>query len=74
MYTEKNGPKLIDFVIKPRKSFYMICVFETDLFDFCKIVLTILRSKLESLTFKIIRYWTYKQFDDEEFKTVFQKY
>ena len=57
----------------PKKFLYDMCIWNWS-FWFFQIVLTILRPKLESLTFKIIRYRTYKQFEDEEFKAVFQKY
>ena len=47
--------------------FYAV-TFKTGLSNFHKLVVTLLRSKFESLPPKIISYRTYKQFNEEEIK------
>ena len=72
-YKNPENLNYIDlFLTNCARSFYSTCVFETGLFDFHKLVLTILRWKFKTLPPKIIRCRTYKQFDEEQFKAVFQ--
>ena len=70
-----DNPDCIDlFLTNCTRSFYNTCVFETGLSDFQKLVLTLLQSKFESLTPKIVSYRSYKQFNKEKFKDLFLSY
>ena len=74
-YKNPNNPSCIDlFLTNCARSFHKTCVFETGLSDFHKLVVTILRSKVESLPPKIISYRTYKQFNEGKFKDLFLSY
>ena len=71
-YKNPNNPSCIDlFLTNCARSFHNTCVFETGLSDFHKLVVTLLRSKFESLPPKIISYRTYKQFNEGKFKDLF---
>ena len=74
-YKNTEIPSCIDlFLTSCVRRLRNKCVFEIGLFNFQKIVLTIPRWKVEPLLPKIIRYRTYKQFDEEKFKIAFQNY
>ena len=74
-YKNPNNPSCIDlFLTNCARSFHNTCVFETGLSDFHKLVVTLLRSKVESLSPKIISYRTYKQFNEGKFKDLFLSY
>ena len=74
-YKNPNNPSCIDlFLTNCARSFHNTCVFETGLSDFHKLVVTLLRSKVESLPPKIISYRTYKQFNEGKFKDLFLSY
>ena len=74
-YKNPNNPSCIDlFLTNCARSFHNTCVFETGLSDFHKLVVTLLRSKVESLPPKIISYRTYKQFNQGKFKDLFLSY
>ena len=67
-YKNPNNPSCIDqFLTNCARSSHSTCVFETGLSDFRKLVVTLLRSKFESLPPKITSYRTYKQFNDGKF-------
>ena len=67
-----DDPDCIDlFLTNGASSFYNTCVFETGLSDFQKLVLTLLRSKFESLP---PPYRIYTQFNKDEFKDPFLSY
>ena len=75
MLQNPNNPSCIDlFLTNCARSFHNTCVFETGLSDFHKLVVTLLRSKVESLPPKIISYRTYKQFNEGKFKDLFLSY
>ena len=74
-YKNPNNPSCIDlFLTNCARRFHNTGVFETGLSDFHKLVVTLLRSKLESLPPKIISYRTYKQFNEGKFKDLFLSY
>ena len=74
-HNNPNNPSCIDlFLTNSTRSFHNTCVFETGLSDFRKLVVTLLRSKFESLPPKIFSYRTYKQFNEGKFKDVFLSY
>ena len=74
-YKNPNNPSRIDlFLTNCARSFHNTCVFETGLSDFHKLVVTLLPSKVESLSPKIISYRTYKQFNEGKFKDLFLSY
>ena len=74
-YKHPNKPSCIDlFLTNCARSFHNTCVFETGLSDFDKLVVTLLRSKSESLSPKNISYRTYKQFNEGKFKDLFLSY
>ena len=56
------------------RSCHNRCIFETDLSDFHKLVVTLLRSKFESLSPKIISYRTCKQINKGKYKYIFLSY
>ena len=68
-YKNPNNPSCIDLFLT-----VLIYFFETGLSDFHKLVVTLLRSKVESLPPKIISYRTYKQFNEGKFKDLFLSY
>ena len=74
-YKNPNNSSCIDlFLTNCARSFHSTCVFETGPSDFDKLVMTLLRSKFESLSPKIISYRTYKQFNEGKFKDLFLSY
>ena len=68
-YKNPNNPSCIDLFLT-----VLIYFFETGLSDFHKLVVTLLRSKVESLPPKIISYRAYKQFNEGKFKDLFLSY
>ena len=74
-YKNPNNPSCIDlFLTDCARSFHNTCVFETSLSGFHKLVVTLLRSKVESLPPKIISYRTYKQFKEGTFEDLYLSY
>ena len=73
-YKNPNNPSCIDlFLTNCARSFHNTCVFETGLSDFHKLVVTLLRTKFESLPPKISSYRIYKQ-NEGKFKDLFLSY
>ena len=70
-YKNPNNPSCINLFLTNCAN---TCVFETGLSHFHKLVVTLLRSKFESLPPKIISYRTYKQFNKGKFKYLFRSY
>ena len=74
-YKNRNNSSCIDlFLTNCARSFHNTCVFETGLSDFHKLVMTLLRSRFESLPPKSTSYRTYKQFNEGKFKDLFLNY
>ena len=73
-YKNTENPSCIDlFLTNCPRSFYNICLYETGLFTFHKLVVTILRTSFEPLPPKIIQYRNYKNFDEDKFRCIFKK-
>lgn len=74
-YKNPNNPSYIDIILTNcARSFHFTYLFETGLSDSHKLVVTPLRLKFESLSPKVISYITYKKFNKEKFKDLFQGY
>ena len=61
------------FLSNSPRSFHNICFYETGLYDFYKLVVTILRASFELLPPKAIECRKCKNFDEDKFRCLFKK-
>ena len=69
-YKNPNKPSCTDLILtnKPR-SFLHSCVIETDLSEFRKMTVTVMKTFFEKFQPRVVNYRDYKYFENDRFKT-----